>query len=433
MQSESASPGPRANAANPSGSAERQLGTALMPFFAQIVADHSVVLGGAGSAWSCTNNPSAVLCNLLKGDNLMSTLDDTVTRTIENLKRGRYSTEAAVSQGILLPLLNSLGWPVFDTSVVIPEYALEGRRVDFALCHPAGRPAIFIEVKAVGSADGGDRQLFEYAFHRGVPFAVLTDGQEWSFYLPGEQGKYDERRVYKLDLLERSVQETCQRLSRYLRHDAVCSGNALKWAREDYKNVARVREIKDTLPRAWETLLREQDSLLLELLAEKVESLCGYKPELDDCAQFLRSHLFSGGSVRGGDEPDPTTLGPHLPKPPAGPHGPFEWHFRKEKHDARSARDLMAQVFQRLHQEDRQFLERFAARKHARKRRYLSKNKYDLYPGRPDLVDKYSEEIVPGWWLGTNYSRRDIQKIIDLAREVAGPRLGAAVSANVDA
>ena len=37
--------------------------------------------------------------------------------------------------------------------------------------------------------------------------AILTDGQEWSFYLPGEQGRYDERRVYKPDLLEREISE----------------------------------------------------------------------------------------------------------------------------------------------------------------------------------------------------------------------------------
>ena len=32
-------------------------------------------------------------------------------------------------------------------------------------------------------------------------------------------------------------------------------------------------------------------------------------------------------------------------------------------------------------------------------------------------------EVVPGWWLGTNYSRRNIQEIIGLALEVAGQQL----------
>jgi len=54
---------------------------------------------------------------------------------------------------------------------------------------------VFIEVKQVGQSDGGERQLFEYAFHRGVPMAILTDGQEWHFFLPAKQGDYGDRRV----------------------------------------------------------------------------------------------------------------------------------------------------------------------------------------------------------------------------------------------
>ena len=90
-----------------------------------------------------------------------------------------------VSQGIVLPTLQLLGWAVFDISVVIPEFSIEGRRVDYALCHSANKPSVFVEVKKIGFTAGADRQLFEYAFHLGVPMAILTDGQEWSFYLSG--------------------------------------------------------------------------------------------------------------------------------------------------------------------------------------------------------------------------------------------------------
>ena len=203
-------------------------------------------------------------------------IENHIEKVRDRLRRGEYTSEAAVSQGILLPALHELGWPVFDTSVVVPEYSLEGRRVDYALCHPANRPSVFVEVKKVGLSDGADRQLFEYAFHLGIPMAILTDGQEWSFYLPGEQGRYDERRVYKLDLLEREIEEAVKRLEKYLSYERVCSGKALESGREDYQNVARDREIETILPKAWSALLEEPDSLLLELLAEKAEDLCGY-------------------------------------------------------------------------------------------------------------------------------------------------------------
>ncbi len=131
------------------------------------------------------------------------------------IKAGRLANEAAVSQGVVLRLLHALGWPAYDTQTINPQYALEDRRVDYALCHPPSKPIAFIEVKKLGQSDGAERQLFEYAFHRGVQLAILTDGQEWNFFLPGEQGDYGERRVYKLDIVERDVAECVFRLNRY--------------------------------------------------------------------------------------------------------------------------------------------------------------------------------------------------------------------------
>ena len=83
-----------------------------------------------------------------------------------------------------------------------------------------------------------------------------------SSYLPGEEGHYEERRVYKIDLLERNATECDDRLTRYLGHLRVMSGAALEAARTDYRDAARLRQIIATLPRAWAALLESQDSWL---------------------------------------------------------------------------------------------------------------------------------------------------------------------------
>lgn len=358
-------------------------------------------------------------------------ITDHIEKVRSALRAGVFTSEATVSQGIVLPTLNELGWPIFDTGVVTPEFSVEGRRVDFALFHPATRPAVFIEVKKIGSSDGADRQLFEYAFLLGVPVAILTDGQEWSFYLPAEQGPYDERRVYKLDLLERDVAESASRLERYLNYQKTCSGEALRAARADYQNVARDREIEATLDRAWAALLDEKDSLLLELLAGKVEDLCGYKADLDLCSKFL-----AGIAKNMAPKPVPPR-GPTAPPPTRPPRRTresdrFAFTFDRKQYNARSARDVMVQVFQLIAAKDDTFLERYASRKHGKKRRYLAREKLELYPGRPDLAEEYSVEVVPGWWLGTNYSRGNIQQIIDLALELLPSHLRAATKVNVE-
>jgi len=364
-------------------------------------------------------------------------INNHIERVRQGLREGRFTSEAAVSQGILLPALHELGWPVFDTSIVIPEFSVEGRRVDYALCHPSNKPSVFIEVKKVGLSDGADRQLFEYAFHLGVPMAILTDGQEWSFYLPGEQGRYDERRVYKLDLLEREISEAESRLERYLGYKNVCSGAALKAARSDYQNVSRIREIQENLPKAWSALLKEQDSLLLDLLAEKVEDLCGYKPDVDVCSQFLEKqgqsnqHVTNSIPVKSTPIIQQRTLTPGNGISRMRVVDNFKFIFKGKEITAGSAREVMTTIFQLLAKEDKGFLDRFASRKHGKKRRYLARDKRELYPGRPDLSEQHSVEVVPGWWLGTNYSRRNIQEIIDLALEVAGAQLRNEVKVNI--
>jgi hypothetical protein len=209
----------------------------------------------------------------------------------QKLHQGQFISEENVKQGIVERMLFELGWDVFDTSIVAREFVVEGRRVDYALFHPPKKPLIFIEVKKVGASSGADRQLFEYAFHQGVPMAILTDGREWSFYLPAQQGHYNERRVYKLDLLERSIEEAEYRLKRYLGYDNICSGQSLENAKSDYQDAAKNREIQINLPKAWKALLGEKDSLLIDLLAEKVEDLCGYRPNSEACVSFLETQV----------------------------------------------------------------------------------------------------------------------------------------------
>lgn len=355
------------------------------------------------------------------------------------IKAGRFKNEAAVSQGIVLRILRELGWPTYDTQVVCPEYALEGRRVDFALCHPANKPTAFIEVKQIGQSDGAERQLFEYAFHLGVPLAILTDGQEWNFFLPAAQGDYSERRVYKLDILERELLECTTRLERYLGHAQVLSGAAIAAAHEDYRNVSRDRQMLATLPEAWSKLVSEEDELLLEIIADKVESLCGFKPDIDTVAKFLRKDVL----LRIAASTSPGTVAPArgilAPAPirPAQNYVPIKYSEESAEPSAigftlhgrfipcRNGKDVLVKVFEALASQNQTFLDSFAARpKHGRTRRYLARSPDALYPGRPDLAQEYSYRLTSGWYIGTNVSHAAIERIIEMACEVANVHFG---------
>ena len=371
-----------------------------------------------------------------------------LTKHIEDVragvKAGRYGNEAAVSQGIVLRLLQALGWPTYETQVVCPEFSLSGRRVDYALCHPPNKPVAFIEVKQIGQSDGAERQLFEYAFHVGVPLAILTDGQEWNFFLPAEQGDYTERRVYKLDMVERDVSESVARLERYLSYAQVSSGAAIAAAREDYKNVSRSRQMLSTLPEAWSKLVAEEDELLLELLADKVESLCGFKPDVDTVARFLRENVSLRGnhqSVAQGSRtatPSPPAPAPAPATKPANEStavaklGGVGFAFDGRFVACRNGREVLVAVFEALAKRDSTFLERFAARpKHGRTRRYLARSPDELYPGRQDLAREHFFKLHSGWYVGTNVSHAQIERIIEMACEVSKVRFGKELIVNI--
>jgi hypothetical protein len=85
---------------------------------------------------------------------------------------------------------------------------------------------------------------------------------------------------------------------------------------------------------------------------------------------------------------------------------------------------LVLKVIQRLAEQDPGFLDRFSL-KGGRERRYVATDPADLFSGRADLASRYSKEIKPGWWLGTNYSRRELETLLERACTVAGLGFGA--------
>ena len=214
-------------------------------------------------------------------------IERTIAKIVQKLREGRFRNEQSISQGIVLPILGDLGWDVFDTNAVWPEYSTGEGRVDFALCAPPEKPKCFVEVKQQGKAEDGVKQALEYAFHTGAQFVTLTDGQTWSFYLPAEQGSYEDRRVFMLDLFERSVRESAEIFHRYLEQERVASGEALDTARKEYRNKNRRSAARQAIPASWNELVARKDKQLVELLTDAVESKAGIRPDEKDVLNFL--------------------------------------------------------------------------------------------------------------------------------------------------
>lgn len=355
-------------------------------------------------------------------------LTETINDITGRLRQGAFPNEQAISMGVVLRVLHELGWNTWDPATVWPEYQTGSGRADFALCHPASKPAIFIEVKQPGRAEDGVRQALEYAFHAGVPFIVLTDGRTWSFYLPAEQGSYEDRRVYKLDLFERPPDQAADTLGHYLLHARVSNGEALEAARREYRSRARRDQAKTAIPAAWRELVTQGDELLIDLLADAVESKSGIRPEADDIAAFLSSltlppRIETIPTLRPG-------LPARAPEPAPPPRSPVRdtsssragtLTLRGVTKSYSTAMEALHIILTELARQDPSFLERLSRHPaiHGRKRSYVARSPEELYPGREHLREMH-EQLPGGWLVATNINNVIKKNIILAAAECAG-------------
>lgn len=360
-----------------------------------------------------------------------------MTEAISRLKRllasGRLTNEAAVREAAVLPILAEIGWEIFDPDIVAREYPLGKGRVDYALSPRNGVPSVIIEVKRdLTTSDSADQQLFQYAFHAGVPLAVLTDGREWAFYLPSGQGSYAERRFYKLDLSERTEIESLQRLRRYIGFEAVGSGAFRRSAEDDYQQLRDSRMAIEVLPAAWKSIVQDRESLLFEMIAEKAEDLCGVRPPAEAIEEFLLSEVgdFRQGSavpmpcryVRKPRESVAPFAGPasapDLPTRAERRRGPTTYSYQGQDVVAPNAITATISLINQIEHEHPGSIAKAAPRVAGRRRRYLS-NAPELLYDRAELVE-FARLLENGWFIDTNISNGTKIEIVRAVADAAG-------------
>ena len=97
--------------------------------------------------------------------------------------------------------------------------------------------------------------------------------------------------------------------------------------------------------------------------------------------------------------------------------------FRGQEFEEPSYTAAVIRVIKELAASDPTFLRRMAAERRGR-RRYVAPDKSELYFDRPDLSQRYAAPIGEGWWLGTNYSREELEKILRVASKLSGLSFG---------
>lgn len=163
-------------------------------------------------------------------EKIKTTTDQIVSRI--PLVRGRG--EEATKQALILPMLDALGYDIWNPAEVCPEYEADfaikkcgqKEKVDLAIII-GGQPRIYFEVKSVDtSLDGHHGQLARY-FNAtpSVSLAVLTNGIEYWFYTDtGDVNVMDQTPFYSLKL--DSIDQVLDILGRF--HKSVFSPEAIR-------------------------------------------------------------------------------------------------------------------------------------------------------------------------------------------------------------
>ena len=219
--------------------------------------------------------------------------------------------EEDAKRRIILRILSLLGWDIYSSEIKA-EHGVGIRRVDYAL-QVNGRNKVFIEAKNPGEdLDNHQKQLLDYSFQEGVALAILTNGISWWFYLPLKQGVWNDRRFYTLDILAQE-KDIVGIFDRLLSRENVGSGKAVRHAESILTRREKDKTFRESLPKAWNRIIKdsERDSLLVDLLKETTEDVCGFRLEegyVSEISRFIRSHRGKWilSSEQEGIDPSPT-------------------------------------------------------------------------------------------------------------------------------
>ncbi|RKU14733.1 hypothetical protein C6503_14600 [Candidatus Poribacteria bacterium] len=101
----------------------------------------------------------------------MTDLRNTIAHILEHKQHLAEANEATIQQYVVLPILRALGWD--DTNLasieVLPEYAVTGGQVDYAL-KVGQKLTLFIECKKWNEPlDKHENQIVTYAVKAGMP------------------------------------------------------------------------------------------------------------------------------------------------------------------------------------------------------------------------------------------------------------------------
>ncbi len=145
-------------------------------------------------------------------DGLVSVIE-TLKACLHTHRQVLQANETRTRMALIDPLLQALGWDTADPALVLPEYDMSGNRADYALLDGTDKPTALVEAKKLGEPLASHRmQIVNYANLSGVPYAGLTDGNQWELYKVFDPAPIDDRLLLNMSIADRPAHAVALKL-----------------------------------------------------------------------------------------------------------------------------------------------------------------------------------------------------------------------------
>lgn len=209
-------------------------------------------------------------------------------------------TEESTKHSLIMPFLKTLGYDVFDPTIVVPEFTADigtkkGEKVDYAILRD-GKPLILIEAKHhTANLDNHNSQLLRYYTVTEAKFGILTNGIEYRFFTDlDETNKMDTKPFLTINLeslKEKHIKDLEQFAKDSMNIDQILNMAGRKKYINELQSIFK-KEIKDPSDEFVKFFAKKMtDKMLTQAVVEEYRALC--KTAFSDIVNELVSDKIS--------------------------------------------------------------------------------------------------------------------------------------------
>lgn len=211
---------------------------------------------------------------------------------IEGLKSNKkilQFDEASTKQAIIMRILSSLGWDIFNIEEVTPDISVKSDIIDYALKIKNSSVMFILVKKPSEQLDSYQKSFLTISARQKVDLALLTNGIAWWGFLSSAEGGVEDKKFFTANLLQDDIDEICTFFSTFIAKSSLVNGNSHK-AAEEILETRKRKTANHFIPKAWEKIITQPHDTIIQLISQTAEDMCNYKPEKNAIIDFLKTY-----------------------------------------------------------------------------------------------------------------------------------------------